>query len=207
MVKCGRPAKGCEQESSDRLLDTALQLFLENGYGDLSMESLAREARVSLRTIYNQFGGKAGVFGALIRRCSDRFIGSLKDGQDGDLEQALVAFGVKFLFQISRPEVMRMRAILIAECQRFPDLAVQFYQEGPSRTLAHLAEFFSAQQRAGRIVADFSAQILADQYISALRGERMQRQQLGLEDAPDQAEIESWVKLATHLFLRGCCAP
>jgi len=201
MVKCGRPGKGQEQLSRDRLLDSALQLFLEHGYGNLSMETIARDARVSLRTIYNQFGGKAGLFGALIRRCSDQFIESLSD--DCPLEEALVVFGRQFLYRITRPDVMRMRAILIGESPRFPDLAIQFYEQGPRRTLDHLTQFFSRQQQAGRI-ASTPPDFLADQFISALRGERMQRLQLGLEPTPDEAEIDAWVRQAISLFLQGC---
>lgn len=201
MVKCGRPPKGNEQQSRDRLLDAALQLFLEHGYGDLSMEMLARDARVSLRTVYSQFGGKSGVFGALIRRCSDQFTGGLHD--DGDPEQALVTFGRQFLFRITRPDVIRMRAILIGESPRFPDLATQFYEQGPKRTLGRLADFFGRQQSMGRFKG-WEPAFLADQFVSALRGERIQRLQLGLEPVPDESEIEVWVRQSTQLFLRGC---
>ncbi|MDP3331126.1 MAG: TetR/AcrR family transcriptional regulator [Methylococcaceae bacterium] len=204
MIKCGRPSKGKEQLSRDRLLDAALQLFLEHGYGDLSMETIARDARVSLRTIYNEFGGKAGLFGALIRRCSDQFIGSLSD--DFPLEEALVVFGRQFLYRITRPDVLRMRAILIGESPRFPDLATQFYEQGPRRTLNHLRQFFSRQQQAGRI-AVIDPDFLADQFISALRGERIQRLQLGLEPTPDEAEIDVWVRRTIGLFLQGCILP
>ncbi|WKJ91972.1 TetR/AcrR family transcriptional regulator [Methylomonas montana] len=201
MIKCGRPCKGDEQQSRDRLLDAALQLFLEHGYGNLSMETIARDARVSLRTIYSQFGGKAGLFGALMRRCSDQFIASLAD--DCALEQALLIFGRQFLFRITRPDVLRMRAILIGESPRFPDLATQFYEQGPQRTLDHLAQYFSRQQQAGAIVG-IDPHFLADQFVSALRSERLQRLQLGLEPAPDEAEIDQWVRQAVSLFLQGC---
>ncbi|OAH96533.1 TetR/AcrR family transcriptional regulator [Methylomonas methanica] len=201
MIKCGRPCKGDEQQSRDRLLDAALQLFLENGYGNLSMETIARDARVSLRTIYSQFGGKAGLFGALIRRCSDQFIGSLSD--DCELEEALTIFARQFLFRITRPDVLRMRAILIGESPRFPDLATQFYEQGPRRTLGLLAQFFMRHQQAGRII-DMDPYFLADQFISAVRGERLQRLQLGLEPTPDEAEIEIWVRQSVGLFLQGC---
>ncbi len=203
-VKCGRPPKGNEQLSRDRLLDAAQQLFLEHGYGNLSLETLAKEARVSLRTIYNQFNGKAGVFGALIRRCSDQFISGLKD--DDNIQEALAAFGSQFLFRITRPDVIRMRAILIGESPRFPDLAEQFYEQGPRRTLSHLTDFFQRQQQAGHI-RDIDPCFLADQYISALRGERFQRLQLGLEPIPDEADIKNWVRQVTALFLQGCLTP
>jgi len=165
------------------------------------METIARDARVSLRTIYSQFGGKAGLFGALIRRCSDQFIGSLSD--DCELEEALTNFARQFLYRITRPDVLRMRAILIGESPRFPDLATQFYEQGPRRTLGLLAQFFIRQQQAGLMI-DMDPYFLADQFISAVRGERLQRLQLGLEPTPDEAEIDVWVRQSVSLFLQGC---
>lgn len=201
MIKCGRPAKGSELLSRDRVLDTALTLFLEHGYGNLSMETIAKEARVSLRTIYSQFGCKAGLFGALIRRCSDQFVGTLS--LQGPPEAALVAFAKEFLYRITRPDVVRMRSILIGESPRFPDLATQFYEQGPQRTLEHLTRFFVRQQEEGQFAA-IDAYVLADQFLSGLRSERFQKLQLGLETTPTEAEIEVWARQATRLFLYGC---
>lgn len=203
MIKCGRPAKGNELLSRDRVLDTALTLFLEHGYGNLSMEAIAREARVSLRTIYSQFGSKAGLFGALIRRCSDQFVGTL--ALEGPAEAALTAFAKEFLYRITRPDVVRMRSILIGESPRFPDLATQFYEQGPQRTLEHLAQFFVRQQQAGRFAA-IDAHVMADQFLSGLRSERFQKLQLGLEATPTAEEIEGWARQATRFFLYGCAA-
>lgn len=92
-IKCGRPRKGEESQSRDRLLDTAYRLFLEYGYGNLCLETIAKEARVSMRTIYSQFGGKAGLFGAVIKRCSDPFVTALtEDPSLGLPEERLFAF-------------------------------------------------------------------------------------------------------------------
>jgi len=200
-VKCGRPPKDHEQFGRERLLDAAQQLFMKHGYGNVGLEIFAKEARVSLRTVYNQFDGKAGIFGALIRRCSDQFIGGLKI--DGDIQAALTSFGAQFLFRITRPDVIRIRAILLAESPRFPDLASQFYEQGPRLTHTHLANFFRRHQHEGRI-ANIDADFLADQYISALRGERFQRLQLGLDSTPDEDDIQHWVQQVTALFLKGC---
>lgn len=204
MIKCGRPRKGEELLSRDRLLDTASSLFLEYGYGNLSLETIARDARVSMRTLYSQFGGKAGLFGAVIRRCSDQFVTGLSEEHvlECSPEDALVFFAKQFLHRITRPDVVRMRAILIGESPRFPDLATQFYQQGPQRTLDHLARFFARQQKAGYFAA-MDPHFLADQFLSALRSERFQKLQLGLEPTPDEAEIDVWVRQAIGLFLHG----
>ena len=207
MIKCGRPRKGEEFQSRDRLLDAAFRLFLEHGYGNLSLETVARDARVSMRTIYSQFGGKAGLFGAVIKRCSDPLVTVLSD--DGALQEqpeaALAAFARQFLYSITRPDAVRIRAILIGESVHFPDLATQFYEQGPQRTLTHLAQFFVRQQQAGYFAAIDPA-VLADQFLSALRGERFQKLQLGLLPTPDEVEIDAWARQSTSLFLHGCLA-
>lgn len=204
MIKCGRPRKGEEQLSRDRLLDTAVTLFLEHGYGNLSLETIARDARVSMRTVYSQFGGKAGLFGAVIRRCSDQFVACLSEGQtlESSPEDVLVSFARQFLFHITRPDSMRIRAVLIGESLRFPDLAAQYYEQGPQRTLDHLAQFFARQQQAGYFTS-VDARVLADQFLSVLRSERFQKLQLGLEQTPDEAEIDAWARQNTMLFLNG----
>jgi len=204
MIKCGRPRKGEEQLSRDRLLDTAVTLFLEHGYGNLSLETIARDARVSMRTVYSQFGGKAGLFGAVIRRCSDQFVACLSEGQslESSPEDVLVSFARQFLFRITRPDSMRIRAVLIGESLRFPDLAAQYYEQGPQRTLDHLAQFFVRQQQAGYFTS-VDARVLADQFLSVLRSERFQKLQLGLEQTPDEAEIDAWARQNTMLFLNG----
>jgi AcrR family transcriptional regulator len=201
MIKCGRPAKGNESLSRDRLLDAALELFLEHGYGNLSMETIARHAQVSMRTIYSQFGGKAGLFGSLIRRCSDQFVISLSD--EASPEQVLSEFAQTFLYNVTKPDAVRIRAILIAESPRFPNLATEFYEQGPLRTLEHLTQFFATQQRAGYFI-EINPRFLAEQFISTLRGERLQQVQLGLAATPNEQEIKIWAQQATHLFLYGC---
>jgi AcrR family transcriptional regulator len=205
MIKCGRPRKGEEFQSRERLLDTAFTLFLEYGYGNLSLETIARDAHVSMRTIYNQFGGKAGLFGAVIKRCSDPFVTALSDenATERKPEEALVAFAQQFLYSITRPDAVRIRAMLIGEAIHFPDLATQFYEQGPQRTLTHLAQFFVRQQQAGYFAKTDPA-ILADQFLSALRGERFQKLQLGLQPTPDEIEIAVWARQTTSLFLHGC---
>jgi AcrR family transcriptional regulator len=180
-------------------------LFLDYGYGNLSLETIAKDARVSMRTIYSQFGGKAGLFGAVIRRCSDQFVACLSAEQAAECstEEALLSFAKQFLYRITRPDIVRMRAVLIGESLRFPDLAAQYYEQGPQRTLGQLAKFFTRQQQTGCIVP-IDPHFLASQLLSALRSERFQKLQLGLEPTPDEAEIDLWARQTVELFLYGC---
>lgn len=207
MPRTGRPRRGEESARRDQLLERAIELFAEHGYGNLSLEMIAREAHVSLRTIYQHFGGKAALFGAVIRHLSDEFVASLPldESLSRSVEDALVEFGRHYLLRITQPGCMCLRAQIQAESKRFPELAAEFYRNGPERTLLRLAEFFDAQQRQGRIVATDS-QILAGQFLTVLRGERFHRMQLGLDGPPTEQEIDAWVAASVGLFLRGCLA-
>jgi TetR/AcrR family transcriptional repressor of mexJK operon len=207
-IRSGRPRKGEEATRRDLLLDQAMQLFAERGYGNLSLETIARQAQVSLRTIYSQFGSKAELFGAVIRRVSDEFVASLplECTSSRPLEDVLVEFGRFYLRRITRPACTALRAQIVAEAQRFPEFAAEFYRNGPERTLVRLAEFFAAQQRAGLLI-ETDSQFLAGQFLNAVRGERFHRQQLGLEAPPSEEEADAWARRSVRLFLRGCLKP
>jgi TetR/AcrR family transcriptional repressor of mexJK operon len=207
MIRCGRPRKGEESTRRDQLLDHALRLFAEHGYGNLSLETIAREARVSLRTIYRYFGGKPELFGAVVRRYSDAFAAALPSDRAplAPLEDALIEFAKEYLYRLTRPDCVRLRAQLMAESCRFPELAAEFYSQGPERTLNRLTRFLSLYQQAGRLKVIEPA-FLAGQFVNALRGERFQRLQLGLDETPGEEDIDAWARQSVGLFLYGCAS-
>ncbi|MES9977081.1 MAG: TetR/AcrR family transcriptional regulator, partial [Candidatus Thiodiazotropha sp.] len=48
-----------------RILSTALDLFVERGFHNVSIHDIQKQANVSIGSIYNHFGGKEGVAKAL----------------------------------------------------------------------------------------------------------------------------------------------
>jgi AcrR family transcriptional regulator len=65
-VKGTRPydSRGRKEQAGrnrDAALDAAERLFLEHGYSATSIASIAREAGLSVQTIYKVFGGKSGL--------------------------------------------------------------------------------------------------------------------------------------------------
>jgi nitrite reductase/ring-hydroxylating ferredoxin subunit len=66
MRASGRPrADEVEQRTRD-LLQVAAELFMAQGYAHVSLRTIAAEARVAARTIYAKFGGKLGLFEAVV---------------------------------------------------------------------------------------------------------------------------------------------
>src|SRR6202166_1760501 len=58
----GRPSREVAALLRDKILDVATELFLRDGYAAVSIEMIARGARVSKRTFYQRFSNKAVVF-------------------------------------------------------------------------------------------------------------------------------------------------
>jgi AcrR family transcriptional regulator len=77
--------------SSSRILGAARQLIDEGGTDDLSMRRLAIQADVSVRTIYNLFGDKQGVFAALVR---DSF-----DVMDAEVDQLVASDPIERIWE------------------------------------------------------------------------------------------------------------
>ncbi|KAF3884555.1 MULTISPECIES: TetR/AcrR family transcriptional regulator [Nostocales] len=56
------------------MLEDATRVCLELGYDLIDMDILSREAHVAKRTIYQNFGGKEELFGAVVRHLSDTIL-------------------------------------------------------------------------------------------------------------------------------------
>jgi AcrR family transcriptional regulator len=48
------------------ILDAALRLFCEHGYGKVTVQDIAREASTAVQTVYASTGGKVAILGTLI---------------------------------------------------------------------------------------------------------------------------------------------
>src|ERR1700753_3833872 len=54
-------------EKTEKIVEAASQLFLEQGYGAVSMDQIARDAGVSKATVYAHFESKENLFAAIIQ--------------------------------------------------------------------------------------------------------------------------------------------
>jgi AcrR family transcriptional regulator len=53
-------------DTRDTILTVALRLFVEHGYGKVTVNDIARAASVAVPTVYTSTGGKSAILGALI---------------------------------------------------------------------------------------------------------------------------------------------
>ncbi len=141
--------------SAGPIRDAATTLFLEKGYQATSMDEIAAAAQVSKQTIYTHFESKEKLFADLVLANAERvddFVSSLAPALAGDdLERALRELARRYLHLVMRPEVMRLRRLVLGEAARFPELARTYYEKVPGRVIDELARIFGNLAEEGRL--------------------------------------------------------
>jgi AcrR family transcriptional regulator len=137
------PGPGRSARKRAAILTAATRVFLEHGYVGASMDEVARAAAVSKQTVYKQFADKKTLFEHVMRATSEPMHAALHEAVGaagtGDLETDLRAYGETLLEQVVAPDVVRLRHIMLAEADRFPDLAAGWHARGPAKTIDDLA--------------------------------------------------------------------
>jgi TetR/AcrR family transcriptional repressor of mexJK operon len=203
----GRPRAADLETRMQALLSTAAQLFLQNGYSGVSLEMIAREAHVAVRTIYVKFGGKAGLLNAIIAGGRLRHFASMGDMQTDrrSLAQILSDFGLRFLELVSTPAAIELQRMVIAEARTNPELAAAFHQAGPLQTRAMLTRFFARLDIAAQLRSDLAPEMLTSHLISCLLGDQSTRFLFVQEQTQEisQEERSRQVAQGLDLFLRA----
>ena len=134
-------------------------MFLGKGYGAATMDEVAALAAVSKQTIYKHFADKPRLFSSIVtgdiaatEALTHAMVAALADSED--VEADLRAFARRHIAEVTQPQLIRLRRIIIAEAERFPELARSWYASGPERAHATLADQFRALTRRGRLRAD-----------------------------------------------------
>jgi AcrR family transcriptional regulator len=198
--KSGRPARGEEDARRDGLLRAALDVFLQHGFAGTSLDDISRVAHVAKRTIYDQFGGKEGLFAACIDRAAQGMIGQFASSEPAvrDIGSHLTDVGCTVLTFILRPESLAIYRLVVGEAARQPILARLFYERGPARVIASVAALLD--KSLGRNPQGESERHARD-FISLVVLEIQQRAVLGLLDPMNRVEIEKHVAIKVATFL------
>ena len=185
-----------------RILAAARTLFLDLGYGETSMDAIARRAAVSKATLYSHFDGKDALFAALIvmecRHLSSQIGRSALD--EPDIRDALLRLAHDFNNLLCTGDGLTMYRIVVAEAPRFPELGRVFYDSGPAIMIDRITNVLRRAADRGLLrVRD--PRIAAIQFISLIRGDLHLTRVLGLKKASKNAA--DYMQASVDLFLAG----
>lgn len=187
-------------------VEAATAVFLEKGYANATLDDVIARSGGSRQTLYALFGGKQGLFEALMaERCQQIFDGWCEDEGllDKPPEEVLLDLSIRYLEAVTTPDALGVYRLVIAEGLVMKELAERFWAAGPGRSRALLARYFAQQAERGGLRLEDPDQA-AHQFLGMLMGNFQMQCLLGLRPAPDRAEIEVFVRVAVNLFLNGC---
>ncbi|WP_130796872.1 TetR/AcrR family transcriptional regulator [Streptomyces otsuchiensis] len=125
----------------------ATAVFVERGYPGTTMDDIAKLAGVSKQTVYKHFVDKETLFAEVVLATTDRVDAMIDLVADvpadaATLEENLTRLARRFLETLTRPEVLQLRRLVIANADTFPKLGTAWYEQGFERVLESLAGCF-----------------------------------------------------------------
>jgi AcrR family transcriptional regulator len=139
-------AKARPGGSRETIVEAAERLFLERGFGAVSMDELAEAAGVARRTLYNQFASKEEIFREMLLRVSRQLEKAFPPGVEtqGDIEEVLRLIARLILDLHEQPKYLGFLRMVVADSRQFPWIAEEFaavmdpLTERLTRYLAHM---------------------------------------------------------------------
>ncbi|MBP1887982.1 TetR/AcrR family transcriptional regulator [Sinorhizobium mexicanum] len=189
------------------ILEAASEIFLEEGYQGASIEAVIGKVGGSKRAIYSHFGGKKELFLALVAEASSKVIGgtSPENVEGKDIRDTLRTFGLQVTRVLMAPTTLGLYRAVIAEGARQPDVAQEFFENGPGRVSESLAQVLERFQARGAISIKDSARA-AERFVGMLRDDLYLRVVLGLRAPLDETEMVESVEQAVAIFMHGIAA-
>ena len=183
--------------SQEVIVAAATRLFLERGFGAVSMDELAAAAGVARRTLYNRFASKEEIFREMLQRVSGQLEHAFPPGIEtqGDVEAVLRLVGGMILKLHKNRDYLGFLRMVVADSRQFPWIAEEFaavmdpQTERLIRLLAHLTSMGVLNCR--------NPMLAAHQFMGALNDLTLWPWMLGREriPVPDEELVEETIRM------------
>jgi len=190
------------------ILSAASSVFLKQGFDGTSMDEVATVAGVSKPTVYKHFKDKRGLFSAIVAATTNEVEGLVRNlastlPESTRLEADLDEVGTRFLSALTEPNLLRLRRLVIANAERFPEVSRTWYDQGFARALATLAKCFQRLAERG-VLRPGDPLLAANHFVGLLLWIPLNRAMFrGDELTMSSDDIREQASAATQAFLRG----
>ena len=186
------------------IMKAAMEIFSEKGYDGTSLNAIIDRVGGSKRNFYTEFGGKEGLFRALITEKIDHQIAEqmLEDGLHPGLREALLGVARRVVGNFGDAEFLALYRFAILEGVRFPEVVRAFFETAHLRGQQYIARILENAAEKGE--ADISdCPFAAEHFVSMLHGSLFYELLFGMRSRLEEAEVEAFVSSAVDLFLNG----
>lgn len=187
--------------------EAATSLFLSKGYDGTTMDEVAALAGVSKPTLYRYFADKEQLYAAIVAATIDdidtllRLVADELAASD-EPREGLGRLAGKFLTALTQPDLLRLRRLVIANAERFPEVGRDWFSRGFGRVLQTLAGAFQRYVANGRLRMD-DPLLAADHFAGLVLWIPLNRAMFSGSCETDPAELVRYADAAVDAFLRG----
>lgn len=197
-----------QEDTRERILEQALELFSEKGYDSVSVGEIARAVGIKAPSLYNHFPSKRAIFDAIVESTAAQYeadtgkidIHVQNVSQDIPVFTEITAEAlfekVRQIFEYSlhNAPISRFRRMMTIEQFRSSELAALYSRRYVDRLLAYHAGIFRALIAAGELQAE-DPDALAMQYVAPVLT------LIGICDRQPEREAECLDMLRRHVAL------
>lgn len=198
------PEAGRAELRRAAFLRAARDVFLEFGYEQANMAEIVRRAGGSLSTLYAQFGGKKGLFEAMIDARVEAVTQQMQIelAKHAPLNQGLRRIGEHFLTLHASPQAIDIMRLMVSQSRKFPEMAEAWNKRVTEGVRKALAVYLEDRAQAGEIrIADY--EIAASVFLDLVRA-RIQFKALGVPSyVASEHDIREAVDRAVKVFTGG----
>ena len=186
----------------EAILDVASDVFLEEGYANASMSTIAARVGGSKGTLYNYFKNKEELFAAyVVRHCAWQRDAMFEIESDlSDIREALIKTGRIYLSIVLSDFSMANFRVIVAEAQRTPEIGLAFYEAGPRSGAKRLGETLQKAVDSGQLKIDDPVHA-AHQFIGLCQNRLLKARLCNFMAEPTPEEIDREVLPAVKVFL------
>jgi TetR/AcrR family transcriptional regulator, mexJK operon transcriptional repressor len=196
----GRPRSADLDKLNEKIIATAVDLFLQRGFDGTSMDAIAEKARVSKRTLYARHADKAALFNTAMFDLLGRTLIPVETIQyePNDLDSVLHAIARDMVTGVIRPDFLAVYRLVVFEAQRRPEFG-RWINEARRRPAVQTIAAILQRHRDELRKPDF--ELAAEQFMSLTVDLALRLGTFGIEPTPE--EIEKRLGAAVDLFLNG----
>lgn len=190
------------------IIDAAVDVFLRNGYLGATTDEVATRAAVSKQTLYKHFADKQNLFAEVIHDSTIQVgeglataaADALRDAKD--VRTGLREVADIFLRNMLKPEVIRLRRLVIAEADRFPEVGKAWYERGFERTLAAVGDAIKGLADRGLLHNVADPTLAAHQFAGLVMYQPLNQLMFtGTGTRPSPARLRKLADAAVEMFL------
>jgi len=186
----------------EAILDVAADVFMESGYSAASMSTIAARVGGSKGTLYNYFRSKEELFAAYVdRQCLwQQELMDERVSQASDVRAALASVGRILLTMVVSGFGLRNFALIVSEAGRAPEIGRAFYESGPRRGAARVAQYIASATLAGEL-RPCDADQASHHFIGLFQNRLFKARLCNAAPEPTEAEIDAEVAAAIVVFM------